>query len=196
MLKKVRVEQEIYMHEYLWRSASRLLAHAETQADEAFYFLLPSLLMSFLAYEAFVNFCGFAILPELWKDEKESFKGEGIEGKIKRIVEELPGFSWRKGEVPYQGIRNLEKFRHMVAHGKVDSSQYDVERKEDGSHFRFEHPWDTYLSIEGVKKARSDIKDFCESLIVEMRKESDHLHLLHNAFEGPLASGSGVSRRG
>jgi hypothetical protein len=190
------IEEEIYTHEHLWLSASRLLEHAEAQTEESFYFLLPSLLMSFMAFEAFVNFCGFVLLPALWKEEKKHFKGKGIEGKLDKIVARLPNFTWRKGEPPYQRIRNLEDFRDIVSHGKVVATQYVAERKEDGSHFQFKHSWDTYLSVDAVKSARADIKSFCQSLLVELRKHSDHLHLNFDAFEGSLASGTGISKHG
>jgi len=191
-----RIDEEIYTHEYLWRSSSRLLACSEAYAEDPFYFLLPSLLMSFMAYEAFINFCGFVILPELWKEEKKGFKGKGIDGKIGKIVAELPNFAWGKGEPPYQRIVNLEDFRDIVVHGKVVATQYVAERKEDGSHFQFKHSWDTYLTIDAVKTARADIRTFCQSLLVELRKHSDHPHLIFDAFEGVLASGVGISKHG
>lgn len=190
------IEEEIYTHEYLWRSASRLLEHAETQAEGRFYYLLPSLLMSYMAFEAFINFCGFVVLPELWKDEKKNFKGNGIEGKLKRIITELPNVTWQKFESPFQRIRDLENFRDIVSHGKVLATQYVTERKEDGSHFQFKHSWDTYLSVQEVKSARSDIKSFCQLLLVDLRTHSDHSHLNFDAFEGSLASGIGSSKHG
>jgi hypothetical protein len=150
-----------------------------------------------MAYEAFINFCGFAILPDLWEEEKKHFKGKGIEGKIEAIVGELPNFTWRKGESPYQRIANLEDFRDIVAHGKVVGASYVAERKEDGGHYTFKHSWDTYLSIEAVNLARANIKEFCQSLLIELRKKSDHHpHLNFDAFEGVLASGQGSSRHG
>ena len=196
MLKSCSVEEELYTHEYLWRSASRLLRIAETEEEASYHLLLPSLLMSFMAFEAFVNFCGFVLLPELWQEEKKHFKGKGMEGKLEVIVGQLPSFSWRKGEPPYQRIKTLETFRDVVAYGKVVATQYVTEQKEDGSHFQFKHAWDSYLSVDAVKNARADIKAFCQSLVVELRKVSDHLHLNFNAFEGSLASGSSMGRIG
>ena len=117
-------------------------------------------------------------------------------GKLDKIVARLPNFTWRKGEPPYQRIRNLEDFRDIVSHGKVVATQYVAEGKEDGSHFQFKHSWDPYLSVDAVKSARADIKLFCQSLIVELRKHSDHLHLNFDAFEGNLASGAGISKHG
>jgi hypothetical protein len=167
-----------------------LFKRAEAEEKTSYHFLLPSLLMSFMAFEAFVNFCGFILLPELWAEEKKHFQGKGIEGKLKVIVDKLPSFAWRKGESPYQRIKNLETFRDIVAHGKVVATQYVIEQREDGSHFRFKHAWDSYLSLDAVKDARADIKSFCQSLVVELCKASDHPHLCFKAFEGSLASGS------
>jgi hypothetical protein len=190
------IEEEIYTHEYLWRSASVLIESAEVEEKRTDPFLLPSLLMSFMAYEAFVNFCGFVLLPELWKDEKKYFKGKGTEGKLKRIADELPDFLWQKGESPYQEIKGLESFRDTVSHGKVMATEYLAERREDGSHFQFNHTWDIYLSVNAVKKARGDIKKFCQSLLIEVRKVSDHKHLPYNAFEGTLASARSRPKEG
>ena len=183
-------EEETYPHEYLWRSASILLQRAEAEDKTSYHLLLPALLMSFMAYEAFINFCGFALLPERWKDEKKHFQGKGIEGKLQVIVEDTPGFVWRKGELPYQRIKKLETFRDLVAHAKVVAIQYVTEQRDDGDHFRFEQPWESYLSLDAIQNARTDIESFCESLLVELRKTSGHPHLQFKAFQGSLASGS------
>jgi len=191
MTKSVSVEEEIYTHEFLWRSSSLLLEKAKAEEEAAYKLLIPSLLVGFLAFEAFINFCGFVLLPKIWEEEKKHFKGKGIEGKLEVIVKELPTFSWQKGQHPYQAIKKLEGFRDMVAHGKVKATKYVAEAQEDGRHFLFTHDWDIYMSIEAIEDARADIKSFCQSLLVEMRKVSDNLHLIFDAFEGSLANASG-----
>jgi hypothetical protein len=192
MTKSVSVEEEIYTQEFLWRSSSLLLEKAKTEEEAAYKLLIPSLLMGFLAFEAFVNFCGFVLLPEIWEEEKEHFKGKGIEGKLEVIiVEKRLTFSWQKGQRPYQAIKELEGFRDMVAHGKVLATSYVTEQQEGGRHFRFKHPWDKYMSVKAVEDARADIKSFCQSLLVEMRKVSDSPRLTFDAFEGPLARAHG-----
>ena len=197
MEKAVSVHEELYAHEYLWRCSSFLLEKAKAEGAAPYKLLIPSLLMGFLAYEAFVNFSGFVLLPKMWKDEKKNFKGKGIEGKLEVIVKELRTFSWQKGLRPYQAIEKLEGFRDMVAHGKVKPTEYVAEAQEDGGHFRFTQDWDIYMSVKKVEDARADIKSFCQSLLVEMRKKADNLHLTFDAFEGPLASarGSGIDRQ-
>jgi hypothetical protein len=193
MPPRAAVEEEIYTHEYLWRSSSLLLKKAKAQKSPSYHLLLPSLLMSFMAFEAFVNFCGFVLLPELWKQEKKHLKGKGIEEKLEILAKHLPGFSWRKDEPPYNRIKALKAFRNVVAHGKVVATQYVTEQQKDGSHFRFNHVWDSYLTVVAVERARTDIKSFCQTLLIELRKESDRLHLNFDVFEGSLASGSSSS---
>jgi hypothetical protein len=195
MTKLMKIEEEIYTHEYLWRSSTALMELA--RSDKGGYkFLLPSLLMSFLAYEAFLNFLGHVLAPELWAEEKKNFQGKGLEGKLGKIVEKLPTFPWHKGSNPYQSVKRLEKFRDMVAHGKVIASSYVTPQKDDGTHFTFQHAWDDYLTFSYLVSARNDIVVFSQSLIQAARGVSDDPHLDFDAYDGSLASGSGSSVRG
>lgn len=196
MPRRVTVEEEVYTHEYLWRSAEALARRLSEDAADSQHLLLPALLTSIMAFEAFVNFTGYVVLPELWTEEKKNFKGKGIEGKLGAIAKQLPGFAWQPGELPYQELARLIAFRDLAAHGKVQASEYQTERKADGTHFTFEHEWDNFLTQTAVANAMLQIKEYCQSLVVAMRTTSDHLHLLSNAFEGPLASGSSTSEAG
>lgn len=189
MVTKKNVEEEIYTHEYLWRTSTYLLARAGEQGADYRQFI-PALLMTFLAYEAFINFLGHVLAPDLWADERNQFKGKGLEGKLEAIVKRLPSFKWEKGAMPYQAVRALEEYRDMVSHGKVVASKYEAERKEDGGHFRFDHPWDKYLSLHSIKQAREQIQKFSNSLRVSARKVADEPHLVFTAYEGSLGRGS------
>lgn len=193
MQKKCSVSEEIYTHEYLWRSSTALAQRLDIEADDQHHLLLPALLVTFMAYEAFINFSGFVIHPELWSDEKTNFKGKTLEYKISIIATALPTFVWQKDIKPYKTIRKLSMFRDLVAHGKVQAKQYITRQQPDGSHFQFEHSWDEHLSREAVLEARADIKVFCQELLEAMRCHSEHLHLSFNAFDGSLASGESLS---
>ena len=194
MSTRITVEEEIYTHEYLWRSAVALAERLPGETGDSHHLLLPTLLTSIMAFEAFVNFAGHVVLPGLWEKERKHFKGKGIEGKLDAIAKQLPGFTWQPGQHPYQELARLIVFRDMVAHGKVQVNKYQAERKSDGTHFTFRHEWDNYLTPTAVAKAMLQIKVYCQTLLVEMRKTSDHHHLLSNAFEGSLASASSTSR--
>lgn len=192
MTPKHIIEEEIYTHEYLWRSSNALAKLVEADEEANHRLIIPALVTTVMAFEAFVNFCGFAVLPELWENEREEFRGKGIDGKLSKIAEQVPTFEFRKGQKPYQSIKKLLCFRDIVVHGKVHTNRYETQPQNDGSHFRWESPWDSYFSREAVAKARSDIRSFAQCLVVAMRNDPDHhLHICHDAFKGPLASGSG-----
>ncbi len=205
MSKKISVFEEIYTHEYLWRAAELMMEEAKlnTKIDKRkwFYFRLMGPLMSYMAFEAFINFCGYILFPKEWKDEQNYFKGKGdgdvIERKISKLLEKLNDFKWEKGIRPYQSIKELKAFRDMVSHGKVKTSQYEAIRIDDGSHIEWTHDWDNFISIEKLEKVfMNDIKAFCQSLLESIWKKSDHLHLLHDAFEGSLAFSVGETKNG
>jgi len=185
----VNVEEQIYTHEYLWRTSTYLTSRAEEQGADYRQFI-PALLMTFLAYEAFLNFLGHVLAPELWAGERNNFKGKGLEGKLEAIVRTLPSFQWQKGSMPYQAVKALEQYRDMVSHGKVVASNYQAERREDGSHFRFDHPWDEYLSLSAVQQARENVMRFSSALLESARKVSDEPHLVFGAYQGSLGRGS------
>ena len=193
MSKLCIVEEELYSHESLWRSSTALASRLAEDSDDSHHLLIPALLTTFLAYEAFVNFAGHVVLPDLWADEKKNLKGKGIEGKLGMIVAAVPSFHWKKGESPYQKVRQLEVFRDLVAHGKVVVTKYKTIQQRDGSHFRFEHTWGEYLSQTSVLAARHDVHAFCQMLVADLRGVSDHPHLIFNAFEGPVAAGESTS---
>ena len=196
MSKLCTVQEEIYTHEHLWRSSTALATLVDSEADDSYRLLLPAVMTTFLAYEAFINFCGYVLLPQLWAQEKENFKGKSLEDKLEMICKELPKFVWRKGECPYQTVKNLSGFRDLVAHGKVQVNEYVTKQKKDGTHFTFSHQWDSFLTKDQLNQFRVDVKRFCESLLVALRECSDYPHIIFPAFEGPLASGESVSHAG
>ncbi|MGH8560269.1 MAG: hypothetical protein ACRESZ_23020 [Methylococcales bacterium] len=119
MVKLCAVEEEIYTHEHLWRSSSALVERLRVESEDSHHLLIPALLTTLLAYEAFINFCGFIFLPHLWQDEKKNLKGKGLEAKVELIAAQLPHFIWVKGEQPYQNVKRLEAFRDLAAHGSA-----------------------------------------------------------------------------
>lgn len=198
MTQLVSIEEEIYTHEILWRSADELIKRIEAESPSPDKLMIPALLMLILACEAFVNFLGYVVRPELWADEKVNFKGKGLEAKLEAIVERAPSFQWKKGGRPYQLVRALETFRDMAAHGKVQCRQYKAKREENGLHFQFRHEWDQYLNPEKLREARCAVQAFAQSLVVALRPryQDDHPHLIFDAFSGSIASAIGTTAHG
>lgn len=128
----------------------------DADKDNSYRLLLPAVLTTFLAYEAFVNFCGHVLLPDLWAKEKESFKGKSLEDKLEKICTTLPQFCLLNGERPYQTIK--KSIQIPRARGSRKGSGV-TEQKRDATHFIFEHEWDTYLTTEQLNLFRADLKN-------------------------------------
>jgi hypothetical protein len=199
MTNKHQVDELVFTHEMLWRSSHALEKHLKSAPDDR-NLLIPALLTTFLAYEAFVNFCGFALRPDLWENERDNFRNIGLEGKLEKIVEKVPHFTWDKGRKPYQTIKKMQRFRDIATHGKVQRNEYITTDQPNGKHFCFQHDWDVFLTSNNFMNARRDVKQFCQTLVEAIRDlvEQDmfldddiHDHFIFDAFEGPLASGSG-----
>lgn len=193
MNKECAVQEEIYTHEYLWRSSTTLFEIVEEKSEYSYHIILPAVLTTYLAYEAFINFCGYVLRPELWAQEKNNFKGQPLECKLSKICEKLPDFDWIKGARPYQTIKIFSGFRELAVHGKVKVNDYTTVQMCDASHFSFSHQWDDYLTKANLGLLRTDVKAFCESLLVAIRNHSSHPHIIFTAFEGSIAYGESVS---
>jgi len=198
MTKEHLTTEEIYTHEFMWRTGVALFKNAESaEPSDKFDFYISALLFYYLAYEGFINFSGQVLLPKIWAKEKEYFRGDnsGIDNKIEEIVKNVQDngipFEWKKGEDPYQTIKNLENFRHAIVHGKVIVNEYKTIPQNDGGHIQWKMPWDKFISPEEIKKSKKAIESFCESLRLVMHQCSDHPHLSHVAFQGVLASAKG-----
>lgn len=193
------VNMAVFTHEHLWRAVEVLYKDACSNTHGR-YAYLPCLAMTYFAFEAFVNYLGETLRPDLWADEKAAFRGasDTIEAKIDAIVHELPGYEKRwKGKQPYQDIKKLKRFRDLVTHGRVVRSEHTIPNADESavnrfmSDFRWSHHWDAFVEPTAVARSMSSVKAFCQSLVTEARKHSDEPHLQFSAFEGALGLGEG-----
>ena len=192
MSRRIHRKVEIFPHERLWRSSTALFSRLELGEEEFHEFRLPTLLSAVLAFEAFVNFCGLSVRPDLWSDERTRLKGATLEDKLCRILERVPSFSWKKGEAPYQNVARQLNFRDLVVHGKVQQRTYETDAPDASwPEIDWSHEWDPYLEVAAIKRAREDIREFAESILVALRRTSNYPHVISPAFAGPLASAEG-----
>lgn len=189
-MRPVRVAEVIYPHVYLWESAQALKEQAARGEAAQPRYLLAALLMAYLAFEAFINFLGEALCPELWADERGSFRGQGemIEAKIGAVVRCLPGYTWRKGQWPYQEVKRLKRFRDLAAHGKVSRTEYETWIRDDKFEPKWEYAWDAFLEPAAAERSMRALREFAESLRVEAETVAEgEDQLVCTAFEGPPA---------
>ncbi len=188
------MNEEIFPHEYLWRSSTAITKRLSGIEEDVHHLHVPALLLTLLAYEGFLNFCGRIVRPDLWSNEKATFRGKGLEAKVEAIVEHVPAFVWRKDAGCYQRIKRLEKFREVATHAKVQVNEYEATERSDGSHVTFKQEWDAFIQPGRVEQARADVQEFCESILASLRQVSEAPGLIAPAFKGSLGRAYGMGK--
>ena len=81
------------------------------------------MVFAFRTVEAYVNFVGERLAPEMWQDERNYFRREpyrGWDGKLRKVME-LVGMPWPDlVERPLKTILELRKLRDLIAHPKPE----------------------------------------------------------------------------
>ena len=143
-----------------------------SREKDASYFHLTAMLMAYFTYEAYLNFLGDRIAPEVWENEKDEFsKGRyrGADGKLRKIAETC-GFKIERGKRPHQTIVELEKLRDFVAHGKPDKYEETVKHQpaREPSILRYD-TLSKYVTQKKAERAIADAKEFIEFLHEQCR---------------------------
>ena len=77
------------------------------------------MVFGFHTVEAYLNFVGERLAPEIWKDERNYFRKEpyrGWDGKLRKVME-LVGMPWPETiERPLKTILELKELRDLIAH--------------------------------------------------------------------------------
>jgi len=96
-------------------------------------FSLVSATFAFHALEAYVNFAGEHLAPDLWAKEQNSFYKEpyrGWKGKLRKVCE-LTNVPWTEDARPLKTVFELQELRDAIAHGKAERFSYAVEHDDD-----------------------------------------------------------------
>jgi hypothetical protein len=120
--RSARITAEHFTHRTLWLTAQHLHELGLSKEEGGFYPLLSAGLFAFLAFEAFLNELGHAIAPEIWRQERDFFRGREFRGTLGKLLylAQHSGLSLKKGERPYQTIRMLAAQRHRLVHGRTE----------------------------------------------------------------------------
>jgi len=94
---------------------------AQQNAKGSWYFYLAGCLMAYLTYEAYLNYVGETVAPEVWAKEREIFSADpyrGTNGKLKKLRERCgmpyPDMTRR----PFSAIGELKALRDAVVHAR------------------------------------------------------------------------------
>jgi hypothetical protein len=128
LIAKTKSVSEELAHRLLWRIVEENAQLAGERVEGPFNPALVSQVFAFHAIEAYVNFVGERLSPEIWKDERNYFRNEpyrGFDGKLRKVME-LVELTNNPDEPPQSTVARLKHLRDLIAHGKPErlASEY------------------------------------------------------------------------
>ena len=184
MKKSIEITIESYNHRLLWEAAKKQF-QASSIGEDAFYYRLAGLILSFFAFESYLNYVGKIISPDIWENEKKNFsqgKYKGTLGKYEFLCSRM-NVDINKGKRPDQTIYKLKKFRDYVAHAEKVYETTRVEFKEG----HLPKPQKTYVekivTEAFVRQVKTDIERKVNEIHFMLKRLKPDWHLLKNAFE-------------
>jgi hypothetical protein len=118
-----------FAHRILWECAQRQLKIAEQCPADSWMLHLSAGLLSAAAFEAYLNYLGGEMLPQVWAQERSFFSQpeyRGTSGKLKRITEELGYLLPPNTHQPYRAWLDLVQLRDRIVHAKPKKKDYRV----------------------------------------------------------------------
>ena len=193
-LLETTMQGEAFTHRILWSACQRQLAVARAETRGSWYFHLTAMLMCFMAFEAYVNFLGTKLAPDLWVDERTNFrtgKYSGTSGKLLKLCE-MQGVQFPdKGVRPYQSVATLKRLRDLIAHGKPDEVELTVTHPEGEEPPGITYTLHSFVSEEQAEQTISDVSGLMESLHAQFVARAGSDMIFSRALEGALAMSTG-----
>lgn len=120
-LVRTTTQFDSFAHRFLWEGVRRQLEQAEAKLEGSWYFYLGASLLAYLTYEAYINYVGQTLAPQIWDREKEIFSIDpyrGTNGKLKKLCElyKVPFPDMRKK--PFTSIAELKELRDKIVHAR------------------------------------------------------------------------------
>lgn len=167
---------ESYAHKLLWESSQRHLALADTNPDDTWFLHLSAGLLAAAAFEAYLNYIGEEILPQIWENERNFFSQQeyrGTFGKLKRIAEEIAWQLPRRDRQPLTSLIELQSLRDKMVHARTHRVTWEKTHRSDQLP-PFPPSW---LSAEAKPQRLKRLIQRTEDFTIEL-----HGHLNHSEF--------------
>jgi hypothetical protein len=127
MLKTTFDGEEI-VHRLLWTIVKEQAEETEKRAEGWFYPGIVARVFAYHTIEAYLNYVGERIAPEIWEDEWNYFRKDpyrGAVGKLRKVMD-LVGMSWTPDDRPLKTVLALKEVRDLIAHGKPEKLRGEV----------------------------------------------------------------------
>lgn len=191
---RTTIEGQRFLHKDLWRVVKRQLEYSKANPKGAFYDDLVAMVFALHALEAYLNYVGEHLAPEVWIDERNYFRREpnrGFDGKLRKVLE-LCGLPEPSREArPYKTVWDLKTLRDLMAHAKPERLLLDVHHHVDEEPPLLNTPLDEAVTAEKAQQAYEDISSFAQSIHSAAGPKIRDIWFGDLAFGGALQFGSG-----
>jgi hypothetical protein len=191
---ETNVEGEVFTHRILWSTCQRQLRVARNDPNGSWYFYLTAMLMAFMTFEAYINYLGTKLAPDIWKDERNNFRSppyKGTSGKLLKLCELYNVAFPTKGGRPYQSVVRLNNLRDIIAHGKPDEFEITIRHPVDKNPALIKYNLDEFVSDKKAEQAIADTKELIDKLNGDFLSVVGPDVINSVALDGVLAFSSG-----
>jgi hypothetical protein len=115
---------EHLLHRHLWEGARFLDSLAAEDMPVRYFPRLAASLFLYFSFEAFLNYLGNIVAPQVWADERTFFsrgpsKYRGTLGKLDYLMDQLH-VAGNKSTRPYRTIKTLDGGRDALTHPRAE----------------------------------------------------------------------------
>lgn len=164
---RTTIEGERFLHKDLWHVVERQLEHSARHHAGSFHDDLVAMIFAFHTLEAYLNFVGGRLAPEIWQDERNFFRNEpyrGFDGKLRKVLELVAMPEPDRGLPPYSTVWLLKKLRDLIAHARPERFAKVIDHDPDHKPGLYHTCLDGLVTSENAARARADIEQFIEDI--------------------------------
>lgn len=147
----------VLVHRELWAVVTGLVERPQSLARQE---ALTVLLFAYHTLEAYVNYVGAFLHPELWQIERTYFRTppyQGLEGKLKKIFELLNRAEPSRLERPYASVWKLKAVHDGIVHSNPARLASVILNQSDAMIRLRDDPFQGMASHENAVRAAEDM---------------------------------------
>jgi hypothetical protein len=195
---ETKYDGEDLPHRLMWVVVEEQAELAKTREGDWSIPSLAAMVFAFLAMEAYLNYVGLRLAPEIWEKEREHFRTTGFKGKLREVMD-TAGLNWEPGKRPIQTVLGLEKLRNAIAHGRPERRAGKILHAEGT-----EPPYPAFslrsmfTPKSKMPKAVHDVEQLANGIHIAAKPRLKAADVLfgREAFRGPLSYNSRETLRG
>ena len=194
---KTTSEGETLPHRLLWEIVEEQAKLASERQREWSNAALVAMVFAFHTVEAYLNFAGERLAPEIWQDERNYFRREpyrGWDGKLRKVME-LVGMPWPEPvKRPLETILELRELRDLIAHPKPEKLTSEIVHAEGTeAPFLISTLRSKFTPKDKLARAVSDVEHFLNQVHHLAAPKVNDIWFGSEALRGPYQYSSGTT---